>query len=184
MATRIAALAACCVTLACVAERAEDSAFGDLSAGARAARELCVTIGGDTTRVPVDTYALPGQSAESAAVEVTQPRPGIERISVTYIRDTSRLSQYFAFRGDTLICAEERSERHDRPLNGAVAHSSPTAIVFDGRAPSWFWALTRADSLAGKPDSLTPTAARLAADADSLRRWVTQQRAARRTSPR
>ncbi|MBX3132321.1 MAG: hypothetical protein KF689_02885 [Gemmatimonadaceae bacterium] len=143
--------------------------------------EGCLALLDDTTRVAVETYSLEGMSAEGASLEFDRMASGIERYRVTFYGETGRLRQHFAFRDDTLRCAEERTEHYAAPLSGVVSSSRGAAVSFEGDSIAWLRPLSPADSLAGAQDSLASTATRLAADADSVRRWIRERRAARRT---
>jgi len=143
--------------------------------------ESCAAILDDTTRVAIETYSLEGMSAEGASLEFDRMTQGTERYRVTFYGETGRLRQHFAFRADTLRCAEERSERYDAPMSGVVASAQRAAVSFEGDSIAWLRPLQPADSLVRMQDSLSATAIRLAADADSVRRWVRERRAARRT---
>ena len=128
-----------------------------------------------------DSFDLTGQSTEGGVIEVSRLQHGAERVAATYYGETGRWSESFVFAKDTLICADERFARYDRPLSGIVVDSTPSAVFYADGVPSWFWALTANDSLAGKPDSLEPVGARLRQAADSIRKWIATERKARGT---
>lgn len=165
---------------ACEPPFADHGRVAALSTDEAEARSLCIAIGGDTTRLRVDTFALHGLSTESA--EVTTGTLPNERdwIAVTYFGETGRLTQAFQFAHANLVCAEERTEQYDRPLSGIVVDATPLAVTYFGSRAAWFWALTAADSAAGRMDSLPAVSTRLRLQADTLRTWIANRRATAR----